>query len=394
MPPSASAPAPPADALPAGLRDDVVALAAMTRDSAGPGERRSAAWVADRLRQVGAVDVRIEPYRFTPTYADAYALHAAAIAAGALRGRWSGRLLAAAALASYELDVSGRRPWLRRFLPSGEGANVVARLPARGPRTATLLLVAHHDAARTGLIWHPAMTAAGAARRVRRRAMEPTGQLVGLAGAAAVAGGRVGRTVGALLGAATVAAMADVRRSPTVPGASDNATGVAALIALAERWAAERPAGLEVVLLAPGSEEPGMGGMRAYLEAHRAELDAADAFVLGLDTLGAGTPIVARAEGVLLPHRYAAADLALVDAAARSAGLRSPERWRIGAYTDPILARFAGLRSVSLLSVADDGRYTNYHLPSDRPEHVDWTSVADCVALAAAVGEQLARAPR
>ncbi|MGE4426132.1 MAG: M28 family peptidase [Solirubrobacteraceae bacterium] len=372
------------------LRDDVATLAAMTRDSAGPGERRSAAWIADRLRAVGATDVRTEPYRFTPTYTHAYALHAAAITAGAALGGVRGRALAALALGSYELDVSGRWPWTRRWLPSGEGRNVVARLPARGPHRATLLLVAHHDAARSGLIWHPALSAAGEARRVRTRTMDPTGLPVGVAGAAATIGGRAGRLVGGVLAATTVAAMADVARSPTVPGASDNATGVAALIALAGRWASDRPDGLEIVLLAPGSEEPGMGGMRAFLARHGAGLSRERAFVLGLDTLGAGTPIVARAEGVLLPHRYASADLDVVDAAARRAGLEPPARWRIGAYTDPILARFAGLPTVSLLSVAADGRYTNYHRTTDTADRVDWGSVDACVALAAATAVEVA----
>lgn len=40
--------------------------------------------------------------------------------------------------------------------------------------------------------------------------------------------------------------------------------------------------------------------MRAFLDAH--ELDPDSTFVLGLDPLGAGTPIVAHAEGALL-HR-------------------------------------------------------------------------------------------
>ena len=43
-----------------GLRADVEALAGMTRDSAGAGERASAEWAAGRLRELGAEDVRVE----------------------------------------------------------------------------------------------------------------------------------------------------------------------------------------------------------------------------------------------------------------------------------------------------------------------------------------------
>ncbi|MDW5598626.1 M28 family peptidase [Conexibacter stalactiti] len=378
-----------ADAIDPQLRADVERLAAMTRDSAGAGERAAAAWVAERLRAAGVQEVRSEPFRYTPTYTHAYALHAGAIGAAAALGGRGGRLLALAALASHELDVSGRRQWLRRWLPAGEGANVVGRLPARGPRRATLLLVAHHDAARTGLIWHPALSRGGAAARLRRRAMEPAGWPFALAALAAASGTRAGRALGGTLAAATVALMADVHRSPTVPGASDNATGVAALLALAGRLAHDPPDGLETIVLSSGCEEPGMGGMAAFLAAHGDTLDRATTFVLGLDTLGAGEPIVARAEGVLLPHTYAARDNDLVDAAARRAGLPPPQRWRIGAYTDPILARFAGLRAVSLLSVGADGRYSDYHLPTDTAERVGWRSVARCLALAEATAREL-----
>lgn len=125
-----------------------------------------------------------------------------------------------------------------------------------------------------------------------------------------------------------------------------------------------------------------MGGMAAFLATHRPALDPASTFVLGLDTLGAGEPIVARAEGALLPHAYRDEDNDLVDAGARRIGAPAPPRWRIGAYTDPILAVFAGLPAVSMLSIGPDGRYTEYHLPSDLPEHVDEACVERCLDLA------------
>jgi hypothetical protein len=131
-----------------------------------------------------------------------------------------------------------------------------------------------------------------------------------------------------------------------------------------------------------------MDGMRALLDT--VALDRARTFVLGLDTLGGGTPIVARAEGVLLAHRYRAEDLALVDAGARRANEPPPERWRLGGWTDPILARFAGLPAACLLSVGPHGGFTEYHLPTDTPARVDWRSVERCVAIARGVGEALA----
>jgi DNA-binding response OmpR family regulator len=57
-------------------------------------------------------------------------------------------------------------------------------------------------------------------------------------------------------------------------------------------------------------------------------------------------------------------------------------RVRIGGWTDPVLALFAGIPAISLVSMRDGG-FTNYHLPSDTPDRVDWDSVEACLRLAA-----------
>jgi hypothetical protein len=313
-------------------------------------------------------DVALEPYRWPRTHAWAHLPHLAA----ALTRR---RALAAAALVSYELDQSGRVQWIERLLPRGEGVNVVARIPAaRGRARRTLVLVAHLDAQRGGLMWNRRIVEAGAARRLGRRAMTPAA----LPAAAAMALGRRGPLA---LVAAFVLETAS--RGP-VPGANDNASGVAAVIAVAERLTAEPVRDVETLLVLPGAEEAGMGGMRAFLRAHA--LDPRRTFVLGLDTVGSGTPIVAAAEGALLAHRYRPEALDVVDHAARGAGLEPPQRWRIAAYTDPVLARFAGLPAASVLSVGEHGMYTHYHRPDDVPAHVDVACVEACAALAEGTG--------
>ena len=353
------------------LRQDIEELAAIERGSATPGERRSAEWVAGRLREQGAEDVRLESFGYQRTFAYAQAAHFAAGVLAALGGR---RVLAAAALASFELEYSGRLQWLRRLLPAGTGTNVVGRLPAIGTRERTLVLVAHHDAARTGLMWDPRLTELG------DRAAAKTGKRASLAllPEAAFAAAALGlrRLPAAVLGAA-LALTLDQARSPVVPGANDNASGVAGVLALVGLLAAERPAGLEVVALFPGCEESGMGGMAAWLDAEAEALDSDRTLVLGLDTIGSGEPVVLAAEGGIWPVRYRDQD---VERAERE-GLR---RWRLGAWTDPVLARLAGLPAISILSVRDGG-FPNYHLPSDTPERVDIDCVEACVRAAHAV---------
>ncbi|HEX8087032.1 MAG TPA: M28 family peptidase [Solirubrobacteraceae bacterium] len=337
----------------------------MVRGSADAGERAAAEWVAGRLREEGVEDVALEPYRWPRTHVWAQIPHLLA----SLGPLW----LRALALASYELDQSGRLQWVQRFVPRGHGANVVARVPAQGPARRMLVLVAHLDAQRTGLIWHRRLTESGERRRLKTRAMTPAALL-----SAPVLLAR-SRTL-KLLG---LALLLDTATSPTVPGANDNASGVAAVLEVVRRVAAEPLESTELLALFPGAEEAGVGGMRAFLKAH--DLDPSTTFVLGLDTVGSGTPIVAEAEGALLAHRYREEDLAFVE---RAAGTDPPQRWRIAAYTDPILARFRGLPSASILSVGGHGFYTRYHRMDDVPEHVDLV----CVARAATIAERVARA--
>lgn len=338
-------------------------LAALTRDSAGAGERAAALLVRAHLRERG-VDGELRPFRYQGTYAAAHALHAVA---GLLGGP-----AALAALASLELEASGRAQWLRRLLPAAEGTNLIARVPARGQRRATVALVAHLDAARTGLVWHPRLVALSTDLARRR-----TSGFMGLTALGfLLAAPKRTRVLGRALLATSILADLDIARSPTVPGANDNATGVAAVCELLAEGPRE---GLELVGVFPGCEESGMGGMAAFLRDERPD------FVVGLDTLGCGTPIVCAAEGTMLAHRYDPADVALVPEAA--------ERWRIGGWTDPVLARFAGIPAVSILSRGPDGPFTNYHRMSDTPEHVDWESVRQCLSCARGLLERLASRP-
>ena len=241
------------------------------------------------------------------------------------------------------------------------------------------MLVAHHDAAHTGLMWHPAL-AGGAGRNGR----PPFSLLPELAMAALAAGPRRLRAPARALLALAGALSLDVTRGATVPGASDNATGVAAVIELVRRLARRAARGDRGDRRDPGCRGIGDGrdgGVDASRGARaRPALDA---------RARARHARRRRADGRRPPRGRCgrsgirAEDLALADRGAAAAGLDSPRRFRIGGCTDPALARLAGLPAISLLSLAGNG-FSNYHLPTDVAENVDWTSVERCLALAEA----------
>ena len=171
------------------------------------------------------------------------------------------------------------------------------------------MLTAHLDAAHTGLVWQADLMAPLAARTNRHPSLgggAVPGYLLAFAGAAT--GDRRLRIAGAATLGLAVALSLQSAASATVPAANDNASGVAAVLALVEQLAAERPEGLEVVALLNGSEESGMGGMRAFLDAE--DLDPRSTLVLGFDSVGSGEMVLLDSEaGPVTKVHYRDADL-------------------------------------------------------------------------------------
>ncbi len=361
------------------LREDVEALARLRRRTTIAGEQESAEWVAGRLRALGTEDVRVVTFRGQSSWAWAHGAHMlAGLGASWVRGR-AARLLGALVAVSYELDVSARNQWLRRLLPGRPGYSVEARIPSRDPARRTLVLVAHHDAAHTGLVWHPIANAANRRRSARTDRAYPSHAvpLIGLA--AAATGYRYLQQPARLLLAISTLLCGQAALSPTVPGANDNATGVAAVLELARRLK-ERPLpGVDVVIVSPGGEEAGSVGMGAWMRGPGRSLDRRSTLVVNLDAIGSGGHlVVSRREG--LTGWFRSGDVDLSQKGARVAGLTAPRVVTFPNVTDAFVARHAGLRAVSILSY-DDGWIANLHRPSDVAGNVGWSTVDQAIAL-------------
>src|SRR5918999_5306778 len=132
-------------------------LAAYERPSASEGERRAAEWLARELREAGCRDVRVEEERAHGGYWWPLGLLNAGALLAAARGRLAALLAGGSAAAAVYDDVSGGRLWFRRrALPHRPAWNVVAE--AGDPDAErTVVLVSHHDAAHTGLVFHPGL---------------------------------------------------------------------------------------------------------------------------------------------------------------------------------------------------------------------------------------------
>lgn len=372
-------------------------LAGFARPSASDGERRAADWIATRMAQFGhGATVEIEHAHggyWWPLGLLNGGVALAGLAARRSSSRWM-RLLAAglgagAAAAIWD-EVGGGRLWFRRAaLPHRETFNVVAE--AGDPDGAeTVLVVAHHDAAHSGLVFHPALPRLFAERlptlHERSTQSVPIMYATWLGPVMVALGSIFGRTGllrgGSLLSAAAAAAMADIASSEVVPGANDNLSAVAVLVALA-RSLAERPTpGVRVLLLSTGSEESFMEGMQGFVRRHRATLDPARTTVLCLECVGSPTLTLVEAEGMLRMRHYSDAARERLARAASAAGVELVRGLRTVAATDALIAMRNGYAAATLASIDATKFPANYHWPSDTPENLDWATMERAFAVA------------
>jgi Zn-dependent M28 family amino/carboxypeptidase len=378
------------------LREVVETLAPIDRTPCSEGERQAAEWLASRLRAVGGVEVALEDEpswgTFPPTLTGLGLLGVAG-AALVLRGRRAaGAMLAAGALAAI-VDEAHNGPRIVRRLARRRRStvNVVARCGEEdGEATRTIVVLAHHDAPQTGILFNQTLQ-----RRVYElapglieRAKTPLPQWwMGLAGPLATVAGAIARKPrlargGVLIGLIGVALVADVWRSQTVPGANDNLSGVAGLVALAELLR-ERPLpGLRVLLVSCGAEETMQDGIRAFLARHRDELEPERTCFVNLDTVGSPHPVMLEAEGPVRMEPYAGPWLRdELEACAERLEVPLQRGFRARASTDSVIPSRAGYATATLVSMTDWRSPANYHLPSDVPENLDYGTVADVTRL-------------
>ena len=186
-------------------------------------------------------------------------------------------------------------------------------------------------------------------------------------GARSGAARTLSRAAGVLAAAGLVLLVERELRGQDVPGANDNASGVAVAGAVAAQVASDPLESTRLVFLATGCEESGTVGMRSFLESRSTE----GWLFLNLD--GVAAPATLRwlpREGV---GRTWPADpklIAIAEAVARTRpelGL-APATRLVGLTYDATQVLARGGRALTLS--AQDATIPNYHTPSDSPANV------------------------
>jgi hypothetical protein len=368
-------------------------LAAIDRPSASEGEREAAEWIADMLARFGC-DVRVEPELAHGGYWWPLGLlNVASAAAGLLARRsWSRRtrvaatLVGAGAAATLWDDLGHGERRHRRLLPRRPTHNVVAETGDRDARR-TVVLIAHHDAAHSGFIFNPGFPrwAVRHFPSTHDRAQQGLRIMLGvwlgplLVALGSALGSRRLIAVGNVFGLGTGVAMADIGARAVVPGANDNLSAVATLLAVA-RSLQERPIrGVRVLLVSTGSEESFSEGMQAFGRRHFQELDPDDTEMLCIECVGSPDLQVIEGEGMLKMRDYPEAMRDEIERAASEAGVPIARGLRTTAATDAIIALRAGYRVGTLASVDETKWPANYHWPTDSPANICWGTIEQAI---------------
>jgi hypothetical protein len=353
------------------------------RGSTTAGERLGAEYAEQQLRGMGAADVAREGFKAMPSTYWGYAVSFTAAFTGAalvvvspgkdvlilavilnLLGLWG--MLA-------ESDV--RPSWARWLLPKSPSQNVSGMVPPQGETQRRVVLCAHVDTHRTPVFY-------SSERWYNLFSLLVLGCFLSMLGGALFYASAAWWSAGALLPWARYIALIPLSVqafasamcihadfTPYTPGANDNASGVAACLALAARARREPLQHTALHIAITGCEETGDWGMAAYLHDHAAELGEEPLFII-LDEVGLGDAKFLTRDGLIVKH--ATHPLALEYARrayAANPSLRLTEGPGL-AYTDALVVTQHGLPALTVCTIPPKGQRSHWHQMSDTVETV------------------------
>ena len=342
---------------------EIEALVAIEGRAPGSdAERRAAGHLERRLRDLGR-EVRVEPVEVMPRYELVHLIHVGAAIVGSVLLTVTplvGTIVLLATATSLFADLIGGVHLARRLTPRRASQNVVS--PEDGGKPGTLVLVAHYDAARTGAPFGRRTSELRA--RIGHRIRRPIGLLEPVFWSVIVL---------LALGPFDTRSLTDIAFSGPVPGANDNASGVATVLRLAERYGEDLEY-FDLWVLFTGAGEGPLLGMRRWLRAHRRELDTSRTAFLCVDEVGLGTVRYLTKEGFAIAYPYHPSLLQLCrqiedeDQEDRRYGVRPLVSRSV---TDAFAARRAGFPAVTVTCRNALDYTPHHHLASDVPHNID-----------------------
>jgi hypothetical protein len=366
-------------------------------------ERRAANYLADTLRKAGR-RADVDPIHVHPQYALVHAVHCLLGIAGSLVSLeippLGFALVLAAALSMY-LDLNTRLYLIRRLFFRRASQNVLSRGP-RPDAPARVILCAHYDAAQTGRMFEPRTVERAA--RIQARLPFPIGpfRLIfwSLASLLPILGARMAGVDAAWLSLiqllptlvliVSVFLLVDVALSGVVPGANDDASGVATALSLAGELDRDRPEHLDVWVLLAGGGWSLHEGTRSFIRAHREQLPPDSTYFVFLDTVGAGQVRFEIATGWVVSFPMNRRLVEMCEALA-DADREGEDRYRARALRHPgfpgdgIAARVQGYAATTITCANELDIVPGLHTAADVPDRLDPAALGRAHAFALAL---------
>lgn len=360
------------------------------RGSCTAEARRAAEYIQQQLQQLGASQVRFEPFQGRPS---TYRPFMAAFLVG-LAGSLLGLCLAQgwALLLGAGLNLLGawgmyaetefKPNWTRWFSPQAATGNLTGVIQPTAEVKNRLVLCAHFDTHRTPIFYSSIgwLRWFGVLVGGALLSMLAGGALYGLAALPGWSGLRWAGLLLALIQASVLVMVTSADFTPFSPGANDNASGVGAILGLLRRLQVEPLKHTQLQVLFTDCEETGAHGMIAYLDRHMQALGEQALYVV-LDMVGAGRVKYMASDGLVVKHATHPAALALARQAAQALERGALEKPGT-AYTDALPATLRGRIALAVSSADPQHAATgmHWHQMSDRVEHIDLECLSDALA--------------
>lgn len=351
------------------------------RGSTSENEERAAQIVADWLHQFG-LNPTVEPFQSVQTYSWEIIGIAGLMAIGVSLGPWfpvPGTLFTVLGLWSFWRHFTGYSTLFSPIIPKRHSQNVVARIPPAGTPEKTIILMAHYDSARSGLLWAPSMVKNFRGSFVTNAVLACI--LVPWTYLSTEWGTHLWYQVvsGALALYFLVQAGVFIHREIVhkfVNGANDNGSGVTAILTLAQQYAQHPLESAEIIIVATGCEEVGTVGAQAFLEQHFDDFDRENTYVLNFDNVGAGALNYCVGEGMLSFWHYDAEMVAIAEQLSQQLSFESVENceYRL-AYFDTLPIVQEQYKCMTFIGLQEDKRIPHWHWYTDTIENIDWNTI-------------------
>lgn len=279
--------------------------------------------------------------------------------------------------------------FITRFPIQHTAHNVIGRWPSRqvGENTRKVILMAHYDTAPISLLYSPKQQSNFRISLVISLVLMLLAGLLSLVEAAGVSLPYVTYLRYGLMAYFVIQAITGTLGywlNGYTNGASDNATGVAAALATADRLRQLNASNLAIEVVLTSAEEVGMIGAYHYVEAHKREWKPAQTLAVNFDTLGAGTLTIIEKTGTIDLIRYDNVPTRLARQLIETEEFRNRAQvgqWHTADFDSVWFVRNR-IPVLALCALDANGRMPRIHQPDDTLEHVDVRPLETAIDLA------------